>query len=285
MFGDNVIDGRWSREPDDWEPPLDYDDRWMSHGYGRDLGELTRITVFKDQVLDVQRRPVEGSGYEREAISLGAGQPVAPPRPPAPPPLPTPPLHEVRLAWLERLVGGAEALAALDDRPLVGDEGCGAEGLAWDVGTRLTRILDRIDDLAPRLIGPEGVVAARRLLVRAITNRPMLLGPLDRDAETPGLAIHAAGKANDLVGPQRFVLAKEIQSVAAMSAAPGQRSRSLADAASGQALDWPKWLQFSELPNVYVVGAPDLLISDFRRSLIKDRDECLRLRAATPKAS
>lgn len=249
------------------------------HCPDRDLGELTRITVFKDRVLDVERRPVEGSGYERVAIDLGAGRPVAPP---PPPPVPQPPPHEQQLVWLERLAGGAEQLATLDDEPLQSDEVFDLSGLNFPMERRLRRILDRIEEWAPALIGPEGTIVARRIAVRAVMAQATVLGSPERDGAAPGQIIHAAGKGNDLVGPTKFVLAKEIQAVTGLTASPAQRSRAFADAVSGQGLEWPRHMSYRSGPEVFVLGSPDLLVSAFRRQLIRTRDHALRLREVTP---
>lgn len=275
----------WGAEPD-WGQ-YDDDGRYDSYqGYGRDLGELTRITVFKDRVLDVERRPVEGSGHEREAISLGAGERVVPASPPPPPPLPQPPPHEQQLVWLERIAGGADQLADLDDDPLQPEEGeLDLSPLTWDLETRLRRILERIDEFAPTLIGPEGAIVARRLAGRAVLAQPRLLGAREKDGITVGQVIHAAGKGNDLVGPHKLVLVKEIQAVTGLTSSPAQRSRAFADAVSGEGLEWPRHLRYTAGPEVYVLGSPDLLVSAFRRQLIRTRDHALRLRAVTPAAT
>jgi hypothetical protein len=300
--GGNVIMGRWgpSGPWDDEEPPAhsrpgappapehwmpDPGEGWGGHGDDRDLGDLTRIIVIRDQVVDVARRPIVGSGYESDAIRLGAGRPLAPP---PPPPVPTPPPHERQLVWLEHLVGGADALTALDAEPLspdAGDDHADLGHVAWDAATRLVRILSRIDDVAPGLIGPEGAIAARRLAIRAVTNQPRLLGALERDTSTPAAVIHATGRGNDLVGPSKRVLAKEIAAAFDLSVAPTQRSRAFAGAASGLTLSWPPGLIYQATPDVMVLGAPDLLVSGFRRQLVQARDEALRLRAVTPTAS
>ena len=66
--------------------------------------------------------------------------------------------------------------------------------LSWPVRTRLERILARIDEYAPSLLGPEGAIVARRLAVRAVSARPTVLSTPDRDQANVGAIIHAAGK-------------------------------------------------------------------------------------------
>jgi len=121
-----VISGRWG-EPDDvagrwaddpYPPPYDdpygYGEPYGDHygepygdAYDRSgLGMLTRITVIKDRIVDIEQLPVRGSGFECVARDL-----MDPPRAADPPPAPQPAPHDLQLAWLEQVAGGAEALA------------------------------------------------------------------------------------------------------------------------------------------------------------------------------
>ena len=84
------------------------------------------------------------------------------------------------------------------------------------------------------------------------------------------------------MGPGKWVLAKDIQAECGLSSSPSQRARNFADAVSGGRLDWPSSWMHRETPAVVVLGSPDLLVSDFRRILIAERDLALRLRAVTP---
>ena len=93
------------------------DDAWAG-GYGHagyggaaGLGELTKLVILGDQVVDVLREPVHGSGYECAALELEDRGLLRRPVPPPPPPMPAP--HERQLAWLACIVGGDEALGAL----------------------------------------------------------------------------------------------------------------------------------------------------------------------------
>ncbi|CCH69983.1 hypothetical protein BN10_470018 [Phycicoccus elongatus Lp2] len=243
----------------------------------REGNGLVRITVLHGTVVDVDYPPVRGSKFEHLDQRLLPRR-AAPPIPMAP----QPPEHELKLTWLEAVAGGAEALAVLDDSPLVPEAEPDLAQLSWPVRTRLERILARIDEYAPSLLGPEGAIVARRLAVRAVSARPTVLSTSDRDQANVGAIIHAAGKGNDLVGPGKWVLAKDIQAECGLSSSPSQRARNFADAVSGGRLDWPSSWMHRETPAVIVLGSPDLLVSDFRRILIAERDLALRLRAVTP---
>lgn len=105
--------------PDEDEFDDEYDDEGFDPG-GGDLGDLVQLMVIGNRVVDVVRRPVRGSGYECAALELRYPAPGA--RSPDVPRLrvgrpPTVPGHELELAWLTRLVGGATVLESLDTTP------------------------------------------------------------------------------------------------------------------------------------------------------------------------
>ena len=119
-------------------------------GYGSDgfagrggtrLGELTQVVLIGDQLVDVVRRPVAGSDYERAALELRDRGLLREPAPPAPAPVPPP--HEQQLAWLERIVGGVEVLQSLGTDPLEMEE-LGFDGIRGDLRERVAGIDERL---------------------------------------------------------------------------------------------------------------------------------------------
>ncbi|MDN5717940.1 MAG: hypothetical protein L0G89_11980, partial [Janibacter sp.] len=102
--------GRWVARDDDHDGVGEYDA--YEPGPPREgVGELTQIVVLRGRVIDVTHEPVSGSGYECAAMEMERVHPSPPPRveritvrePP----------HEAMVDWLERVVGGEEALDAL----------------------------------------------------------------------------------------------------------------------------------------------------------------------------
>lgn len=250
------------------------------HGPGRalgDLGTMTVITIIEDQVVDTKVVPVEGSEFEWEARRLGRPRVRV---------MPEPPLHEKHLLWLERLVGGPEALDALDGAPLEADPfgdarsdplPAGAPGVPAD---RMRALLERLDSLAPSVLGAEGAIAAHRIALRAVAAWPALVRAPEKDAAVVGAVLLATGRGNDLVGQGRLVLAKELAGACGLTASPSERARAVAAAVSGETLDWP-YARPSGTRDVLVLGSADLLVSSFRGQLIRARDAAYRLRAAT----
>ncbi len=257
-----------------------YEEPSVDYGVGARLGELTKVVLIGDRVVDVVRRPISGSGYECAALEL---QHTGLLRSPSPPPVvPAAPAHEQQLTWLARLVGGEEALAALTVEPL--------EAEALQLGEvhqflreRVLGIDARLQELAPRLLGAEGLTAARRLLTRAAAAEPALITRSDRDDIAAGAVIWAVAKGNDLVGGDRPVRASVIQDLCGLRSSPSARGQGFAHAvAGGSPVDGAPMWGFRPQPAVVALGSPDLLLSRFRRVVILYRDLALTLRKRTP---
>lgn len=307
MTNDNVVrfgprrgGDEWGRRPGDLgfrgigDEPFDehtgrYDEyglsRYDDEPRGSDLGTLTNVVLVGSQVIDVTSHPVAGSGYECAVLDLeqrGLYQrPISHQPPPAPPP---PPPHERQLAWLATIVGGEEALLALDSTPLP-DEPLDLSGVPRHLHARVEAIAGRIDPWVSLAMGDEGLTAARRLLVRAVAAAPGLLRS-DRDDIAAGAVVWAAAKGNDLVGQNRPLRASVIQDLAGLLTSPGQRGAAFAHALTGVGTSYGQadWLYGGLRPNVIPLGSPDVLLGSFRQRLITFRDIALQLRARTPVA-
>jgi hypothetical protein len=256
-------------------------DQWqaLDDRYGGGLGHLTQLVLIGDQVVDVVRQPVSGSGYECAALEL---QDRGLLRPPAPSPPPVPPGYEQQLAWLARIVGGAEALAALGVTPLDPEELC-LDGVPPPLRERVRDIDVRLEQWAPVLLGDEGLTASRRLLTRAVAREPALLRG-DRDDVATGAVLWAVAKGNDLVGTNRPVRASVIAEVCGLVSTPSTRGAAFAHAVGGSGdmrHGRPLWM-YDARPSVIPLGSPELLLSRFRRALVAVRDIAVALRARTP---
>ena len=102
---------------DPWEEPRD---EWFARTYAPPaLDRLTHLVLVDGRLVDLWTESARGTRWESFADRFDAERrpvQVSPPDPPA---------YERALAWLRTLVGGAEALAALDDAPLVSAPGLG----------------------------------------------------------------------------------------------------------------------------------------------------------------
>jgi hypothetical protein len=248
------------------------------------LGDLTQVVFLGGQLLDVGRRPIEGSGYEhevRELEGLGLRWRPGPAAPPMPPPRPAP--HEQQLSWLAAIVGGEGALAGLDSVPLP-PAPLDLEAVPPHLRDRVATIEARFEPWVALVMGDEGLTAARRLLARAVATEPGLLRS-DRDDMAVGAVVWAVAKGNDLVGANRPVRASAIQELAGLRSSPGQRGAAFAHAVGGVASRYGRadWMYGCQ-PDVIPLGSPDLLVGRFRQRLIAIRDLALQLRARTPAA-
>ncbi|GAB3450489.1 hypothetical protein GCM10027517_38020 [Phycicoccus ginsengisoli] len=185
------------------------------------LGSMTLLVMMDDQVVDVLRRPVEGTGYECAALEGGRGRKQTPPTVVAPRP-PQPPRHVRELAWLARLVGGEDALANLPVDPLPHDEPLDLDAVPAHLRDRVGAMGERLDDVVTRLFDAEVRTVCRRLLVRAVAAEPSLLRGPARDEVVPGAVLWAAAKANDLVGSGHQMPVSAIQAVCGLRSSPSE---------------------------------------------------------------
>jgi hypothetical protein len=248
-------------------------------------GELIKVVLLGHHLLAVERDPIEGSEYEHEVRELEAiglrWRPEAPPPSVAPP---VPPPHEQQLAWLACIVGGDEHLEALSTDPLP-PEPLQLAGVPMHLRERVVAIAARFEPWVPTVLGDEGLTAARRLLVRAVSAEPGLLRS-DHDDIAAGAVLWAVAKGNDLVGQNRPVRASIIQELAGLRSSPGQRGLAFAYAVGGVGSRYGRvdWMYGGQRPDVIPLGSPDLLLGRFRGRLVTTRDIALQLRARTPVA-
>ena len=250
-----------------------YDENGRCVGPGT-LGKLTVLVMMDDQVVDVMKRAVRGSGYECAALELGRGTPPKQVEvPPVPPP--EPPRHERELGWLGRLVGGHDVLDHLTVDPLPADEPLELSAVPGRVRERVQVISEQVDDVATRLFDDEVRTACRRLLVRAVAAEPGLLREPSRDEVVPAAILWAVGKANDLLGPGRQMPVSAVTALCGLKSAPTERGKAFAHAVAG-----PRGVAFGRYqygvdPDVLDLGSADLLVSRFRRQLVRLRDLAL----------
>ena len=270
----SIINGCPTPHPSPHDLPM-----WAGGGGGAP-GELTEVVLIDGNLVDVRRRPVQGSGYECAAYELEAKGLLRGPRVVERPyPVREAP-HEAMLDWLTRVVGGEEALKALDEAPLPAGEELELSGVpGW--AREQARVIDEHVQGAfgHQLVGPELLTACRRLLVRAAG-----LGAFEtwRQAEPEKVAaglIQCIAKANDLSWQSTgFSVRSLIHGTGAKGYASDQ-SRRLASLVGGSG--WPHGRRPVEAPDVYVLGDAGLLLSRFRRDLMSYREVAHRVAGAS----
>lgn len=278
---DRHVEAHWGARADDEVQDYPYDDYLgLDHGGapGPALGDLLEVIIIDDNVVDVRRRTVSGTGYECAALELGRGRPRVAPLPPSPP---RPSEHEQVLTWLSLLVGGEEQLMVLDAESLP-DDPLDASQHSAEVRRRLERADRELTRVTGLVLGAEVRTAARRLLVRAVEAQPSLLRGAASEQRLACAALTAVAKANDLVGQGRIVPTSLLRTLFDLKSAPNDLVTSLTRAVAPQNAFLRGW----ERPalDVMVLGSADFLVGPFRQAILTTRDAALRLRDATAEA-
>lgn len=246
-------------------------------GFGDDRGMITEVVLLDGHLIDVRKGPVGGSGYECAAHELQA-RGVLRREPPRTVVVREEP-EQAMLDWLARVVGGEAALAALDDEPLpVEDLDLGAVP-GW--ARERARLVDEHVQGAfgHQLIGPELLTACRRLLVRAAGAGAFEAWHGALPEQVAAAVVHCAAKASALGAPTLGHPMRSILRGIGVSGYPSDRSRRLATLVGGSG--WPHGRRPMEVPDVYVLGDPALLLSCFRSDLVVYRDRAVRLAAGS----
>lgn len=249
------------------------DDGSTGHG----LGDLLEVTVIDDNVVDVRRRSVAGTGYECAAMELGRGRRVVPPQVPAPP---EPPRHEQVLSWLSLLVGGAEQLMSLDAVPLPAEEEIDLPRHSAEVRRRLESADHELARVTALVLGAEVRTAARRVLVRAVEAQSSLLRASTTDQRLACAALTVVAKANDLVGQGRVVPTSLLRTLFDLKSAPNDLVMTLTRAVAPQNAFLREWTR--PALDVVALGSADFLVGSFREAIMTTRDAALHLRDTTP---
>lgn len=237
--------------------------------------ELTQIVVLRGRVIDVRQEPVSGSGYECAALELEHVLPRPAPRVERVVVHEQP--HEQMIDWLRRVVGGEQALDALDDRPLPASPPIDTGAMTPEVRDLVQAVEEQLERISGGwLVADEMLTACRRVLVAAESSGTLRLW---RDLEPDKIAaavVHCTAKANALVGTgSPFTVAHWLRDLGTTSA-PSSRSARLAMTIGGA--QWPHGRRPPQSPDVYVLGDPALLVGRFRRELLGYRGLAERIR-------
>ncbi|MGN7246123.1 hypothetical protein ACTHQ1_00170 [Janibacter anophelis] len=253
------------------------DPEGYGYGYGyeygrpvRDLGEYTQVVLIDGQVVDSARHPISGSQYECAALELDHLRGL-PPEPVTRTVEVRVPPHEAMAHWLERVVGSREALATLDMQSLPESTPVDPSAAA-DPERELVQAVDRELERASAgwVVTHEVLTACRRLLVAAEQAGMLRIWRDLEPAKVAAIIVHCIAKANGLVGQgAAFTVAHWLRDLGT-TAAPATRSRTLAETIGGA--QWPHGKAPTEVPDVYVLGDPSMLVSRFRTELIHYRD-------------
>lgn len=249
--------------PDPWETGVPPGVSRRAEG----LGTLTEVVLINGQVVDSISRPVSGSGYECAALEL---QHLAP-EPRIERVVVREEPQEQMLHWLERVVGGAEALEQLDDDPLPLGESLDPAALplsSRDLAALVDAHLDLLEP--PPIVAGQLVTAYRRLLATAAHEGLLRHWRDVAPAKVAATIVHCVVRANALTGAGApFAFHNYVRGLGETSA-PTNRSGTLARVIGGD--QWPHGRSPSGAPGVHVLGDTRYLVSRFRNQLIAYRD-------------
>ncbi len=180
--------------------------------------------------------------------------------------------RERELRWLDCLVGGREALLALDDRPLV-TRPLDLGDLTPDLQVRARAIGEDCERHAVEAFGlTELGAAVRHLLGAALAADPGMLHRSARDDTAMGALVWAAGQANALIGPEGRLLARELwPRLGVPPSAAGRGAALLERLAPGT----DQLVAPAGAPRLRATGLPGALLGSTRALLISRRDEVL----------
>lgn len=243
---------------------------------GVELGDrITHLVMIDGLLVDVWSERVEDSEYADVAMALEDGRNSS--VQPAPPEPPEPPAHDRMLAWLDDLVGGRDALLALQSQP---PEPESPSGLSAAVMERRSVIRDLLGAVAEQLFDSQFEAALLRTLDVVCRNDRGLLTGTRSATQLAGGICWLVGKANGA-----FTAGATQTGVRDLLGLSGQLT------AVGQAVQrcvGTPWVAHARpshafMPDYLATGCVDVLTESTRRSLIRSRDRALAEQAAQKK--
>lgn len=184
------------------------------------------------------------------------------------------PDHEGQeLRWLESLVGGAEALAALTDEPVDAAPPV-LDVLPAPLRDRAVAISHRCDAAASAFSEPELGAVLRRVVEVVLTGDPGFLERSEHDDTAAGAFVWIGAQANGLVGPEGEVLARDLWTRLGLPASSAARGSTVLTRLRRR-LPATTWLDASPpagAPRFRATGHPELLTAATRSTIIARRD-------------
>jgi hypothetical protein len=172
-----------------------------------------------------------------------------------------PGIDEIMLDSLRRAVGGAEALATLDETPLT-DEPFNWDPIPADVHARVSEVLGLLDRCCDERLDVEYRTACRRVLSRAAAADPEIFRRRARAETAAGAICWIIGKANNLFTTQMLV--KDLMGFFGIGqGSVSQRSETLLRAIG---------VDPDDRYGIMNLGSPDYLTSGRRAQIIALRD-------------
>jgi hypothetical protein len=249
------------REPNPFEP---YDPT-------PDLSERAVHLVFVGgRLVDTWSEDAAGTRWSRHVE-----------RPAPPPPPPTPPLHAQVLDWLADVCGGPAAVAALHAEPLL-DQPDGPAPEAPDRAAEelLSATADLTDLVADRWFDEETSYAFRAALRILIAEDPLTVQRSRSAAHLAGGICWAVGKGNGLFQPAGVRRVGTLHDTLGLTGSASGKGNEVAAALRGFRGHRVPWRRPDGVPDLLVLGRPELLVSSTRAQLVRIRERAEAAAAA-----
>ena len=254
-----------------WDDRRWSDRRWDSRS-SPTLDRLTHLVLVDGRLVDVWSEPVSGTRWQHHADRLERDR-----RPPDPF-RPTEPAHEQVLAWLDAAVGGRDRLLALDAFSAPDDDFEPDPDLPPRARELLADVVDLLETGARALREPEARVLLHRALACVWTSDPDAVLEAGSAARAAAGLCWLVGKANGWFGPGGRVTQARVKEALGCSTTLSVAGRAYRQAVAGF---WPQPPRASFLlPDLLLLGRPELLTAATRRRLVRTRDQALAAAAA-----
>lgn len=235
-----------------------------------ELERLTHLVLVDGRLVDVWSEPVSGTRWQVHADRFDRE------RLPSVVSAPPPPLHEQVLTWLDAAVGGRDRLLALHTGPLVDDGFEPDPELPPMRREQLATAVDLLDRAADELRVPEARALLTNTLRAAWEVDPEGVLGVGEAARLAGGACWLAAKANGLLGPGGTTTHAALQHAVGCRGQLAGPGRVLQQLIAGF---WPEPPRPHTLPDLVLVGRPDLLTTATRGRLARARDQALAARS------
>ena len=253
-------DHRWGEGPDDEQP------------------ERLRLVAYVDgRLVSTWTERVEESPWAGVArrFDLERRPQVLPP---PPPPVPT---YERVLAWLDDVCGDRAAVLALGPDPLEDDRDL-PEADTPQARARLTAVAELLDAVAAGCFDPEMSVAFRVCLLQVWEREPDVVLEGATAALVAGGIAWVVTKANGLLGAQGRITVTRLKESLALHPSPATYGKVVQRALVGyRDFDSERARRIAEMPDLLLLGRPELLVCSTRRILCRARDRALEAQRAS----
>lgn len=234
------------------------------------LDRVTHLVLVDGRLVDVWSEPASGTRWQSHADRFDREHRL-------PAPVAPTPMHERVLAWLDAAVGGRDAVMRLAVSPLADADFEPDPELPARDRELLATTVDLLQNAGRALRVPEAHAALTNAMRLAWDTEPEGLLALGTGARIAAGLTWVVAKANGLLGPGGVTTQAALQVATECRLQLSVPGRSVRQLMAGY---WPDPPRVGPLPDLLLLGRPELLTSATRRRLVRARDQALAARSA-----